>query len=90
VAKKERCSGRGRRAEHVGRQKIPVVLTAVTNTPSKEGSRARNASSITDCGGRVCVFMGVNLPRPRQRFHRFPFVELRVYVVTSSPLRTST
>jgi DNA-binding MarR family transcriptional regulator len=57
VGKKERFSGLGFFAEHVGRQKMPVVWTAVTNRPSKEESLDRNASSITDSGGRACVDM---------------------------------
>ena len=45
------------RAGQVGRQKIPVVRTAVTNTPSKALSRSRNARYIVSEEGNLVISM---------------------------------
>jgi hypothetical protein len=42
----------------VGRQKIPVVRTAVKKMPSKEESRRTRASYITSAVGRAVSSMG--------------------------------
>jgi len=76
------CSGFGRRAGQVGRQKIPVVLTAVTNTPSYEASRLWKAASMTRREGSTGTlirsfmgwFMGSMIAQPGTRHYR----ELRV------------
>src|SRR5262249_42871402 len=62
------CSGLGRRAGQVGRQKMPVVLTAVTNTPSNDASRSWKAASMTRREGRAGAlmrsFMGSIIAQP--------------------------
>src|SRR5450759_5746494 len=50
-AKNSTFSSLGFFALQVGRQKMPVVLTPVTNKPSKEESRCVNARNISAMGG---------------------------------------
>src|SRR5262249_12315770 len=49
-----RFCGSGR-AGHDGRQKMPVVRTATTKTPSKSASRLSTTRRITDIGGSTLI-----------------------------------
>jgi len=46
LLKNSTFSNFGFRAVHVGRQKIPVVFTAIQNTPSKSGFLSQDALYI--------------------------------------------
>jgi gas vesicle protein len=57
-------------AEHVGRQKMPVVLIAAKKTPSNDPSRSARARYIVSVEGSEVVVMARNLEAFFQRFHR--------------------
>src|SRR5689334_13670097 len=73
VGKNSTLSGRGLRDGQDGRQKMPVVRTPVTNTPSYEASPAKNARRISRVEGidrmgcKVASAPSACPPKKRQR-----------------------